>query len=175
MNYTLHDLNCYIEAEKRKDVLPRDYFQTIAVKDFCDTPTEELMASIEVCMHVTEPYKATNVSSYQEFRRMFEEGMIDITQLTSRQRLLFLTCLSDLDCEQKMKIAVTKNEENFRKLRKLLPIVLPVLRDSSSYAPEQVKVAHNIAVWFMKCNQRVLNYRHYIEFTKYVLCKDVYS
>lgn len=39
MNITLNDLNCFIDAEKRKDVLPREYFQTIAVTNFCDTPT----------------------------------------------------------------------------------------------------------------------------------------
>jgi hypothetical protein len=102
---------------------------------------------------------------------LFEEGLLDITQLTSRQKLLFLTCLSDSDCEQKMMIAAVKNEENFRKLRKALLVVLPALRNSSLYEPEQVKVAHSVAVWFMECNRKVLNYRNYIEFTKQVFDK----
>ncbi len=50
MNYTLNDINCFIEAEKRKDVLPKEYFHSIAVTNFCETPTEELMATFEVCM-----------------------------------------------------------------------------------------------------------------------------
>lgn len=45
MNITLNDFNRFIEAEKRKEVLPRDAFQKIAVSNFCDTPTEELMAT----------------------------------------------------------------------------------------------------------------------------------
>lgn len=171
MRYTLNDLNYYIETERRKNSLPREYFQTIAAQDFCDTPTDEFMASIEVCLYVKTPNKSVSASSYQEFRHMFEEGTIDINQLTSRQKLLFLTCLSDSDCEQKMMIAAVKNEENFRKLRKALPIVLPVLRNNSSYEPEQVKVAHSVAVWFMECNRKVLNYRHYIEFAKQVFDK----
>ena len=175
MNSTLNDLNYYIETEKHKNALPREYFQTIAVQDFCDTPTDELMASIEVCMYVKARYKTVSASSYLEFRHMFEEGLLDITQLTRRQRLLFLTCLSDSDCEHKMMIAATENEENFRKLRKVLPIILPALRNCSSYGTEQVRVAYSIAVWFMECNQKMLNYRHYIEFTKQVWGKEIYS
>lgn len=173
MSYTLNALNYYIETEKRKNSFPREYFHAIAVQDFGDTPTDELMASIEVCMYVKAPYKTASASSYQEFRLIFEEGLIDVTQLTSRQKLLFLICLSDSECEQKMMIAAVKNEENFRKLRKSLPIVLPVLRNSSSYELEQVKVAHSIAAWFMECNRKVLNYRHYIKFTKQVLGKKI--
>ena len=67
MNITLNDLNRFIEAEKRKEVLPRDAFQTIAVSNFCDTPTEELMATFEVCMHAKVPQWSLNASSYQEF------------------------------------------------------------------------------------------------------------
>ena len=34
MNYTLNDINCFIETEKHKDVLPKEYFQSIAVNSF---------------------------------------------------------------------------------------------------------------------------------------------
>ena len=50
MNFTLNDINCFIETEKRKEVFPRAVFKTIAVTNFCDTPIEELMATFEVCM-----------------------------------------------------------------------------------------------------------------------------
>jgi len=43
MNFTLNDINCFIETEKRKEVFPRATFKTIAVIDFCDTLTEELI------------------------------------------------------------------------------------------------------------------------------------
>lgn len=52
MNFTLNDINCFIETEKRKEVFPRAVFKTIAVTNFCDTPIEELMATFEVCMYV---------------------------------------------------------------------------------------------------------------------------
>ena len=55
MNFTLNDLNLFIEAEKRKDVIPREAFHKIAVTKFCDTSTEELMATFEVCMYVKSP------------------------------------------------------------------------------------------------------------------------
>lgn len=173
MNITLNDFNRFIEAEKRKEVLPRDAFQKIAVSNFCDTPTEELMATFEVCMHAKAPQWSLNASSYQEFRRMLEEGQIDILQLTGRQRLLFITCLSDPIFEQKMVINAAENEEHFIKLRKALPIILPALRNSASYTAEQMKVAHQVAVMFMECNQKVLNYRCYTEFTKQVVDKEV--
>lgn len=48
-----------------------------------------------------EPQWFSNASSYQEFRRMRENGQIDILQLTGRQRLLFFTCLSGPTFEQK--------------------------------------------------------------------------
>ena len=62
-----------------------------------------------------------------------------------------------------------ENEDHFIKLRKALPIVLPALRDGISYTAEQVKVARQVAVVFMECNQKVLNYRRYTEFAKNVL------
>lgn len=43
MNFTLNDINCFIETEKCKEVFPRATFKIIAVIDFCDTPTEELI------------------------------------------------------------------------------------------------------------------------------------
>ena len=169
MNYTLNDINCFIEAEKRKDVLPKEYFHSIAVTNFCETPTEELMATFEVCMHVDAPRWSSNACSYQEFRHMLEDGKIDILQLTGRQRLLFLTCLSDPAFEQIMMMNATENEEHFNKLREALPIVLPALRNSASYTVEQVKVARQVAAMFMECNQKVLNYRRYIDFVKKIL------
>lgn len=173
MNYTLNDINCFIEAEKRKDVLPKEYFQSIAVNNFCDTPTEELLATFEVCMHAKEPHWPTNTVSYQEFRRMLEEGQIDILQLTSRQRLLFLSCLSDSAFERKMITSAAENEDHFIKLRKTLPIILPVLRNSTSYTTEQVKVARQVAAMFMECNQKALNYRRYTDFAKKILDKEI--
>lgn len=173
MNYTLNDLNCFIEAEKCKDVFPKEYFQTIAIDNFCDTPTEEIMATFEVCMHVDAPRWFSNTCSYQEFRHILEDGKIDILQLTGRQRLLFLTCLSDPVFEQRMMMNATENEEHFNKLRKALPIVLPALSNISSYTAEQVKVAHQVAVMFMECNQKVLNYKRYTEFVKQVLDKAI--
>lgn len=172
MNYTLNDINCFIEAEKRKDVLSKEYSQSIAVTNFSDTPTEELIAAFEVCMHVDAPRWSSNTCSYQEFRHMLEDGKIDILQLTGRQRLLFLTCLSDPTFEQIMMMNATENEEHFNKLREALPIVLPALRNSASYTAEQVKVARQVAAMFMECNQKVLNYRRYSEFAKNVLDKE---
>lgn len=102
MNFTLNDINCFIETEKRKEVFPRAVFKTIAVTNFCDTPIEELMATFEVCMYVKAPQWSSKASSYQEFRHILEDGQIDILQMTSRQRLLFLTCLSDSTFKQKM-------------------------------------------------------------------------
>ena len=67
---------------------------------------------------------------------MLEEGQIDILQLTGRQRLLFITCLSDPTFEQKMVTNAVENEEHFIKLRKALPIILPALRNSASYTAE---------------------------------------
>lgn len=173
MNITLNDLNLFIETEKRKEILPREAFQTIAVSNFCDTPTEELMATFEVCMHAKAPQWSSKASSYQEFRRMLEDGQIDILQMTNRQRLLFLTCLSDSTFEQKMMANAAENEEHFIKLRKALPIVLPALRNSASYIAEQMKVARHVAVMFMECNQKVLNYRRHTEFTKQVVDKEI--
>ena len=172
MNFTLNDLNRFIEAEKRKEVLPREAFQAIAVTNFGDTPTEELMATFEICIHAKAPQWSSNASSYQEFRRMLEDGQIDILQLTGRQRLLFLTCLSDPTFEQKMMTNAAENEEYFIKLRQVLPIILPALRNSNSYSSEQVKVAYKGASFFMECNQKVLNYRRYSEFIKHVLEKE---
>lgn len=173
MNFTLNDLNLFIEAEKRKDVIPREAFQKIAVTKFCDTPTEELIATFEVCMYVKSPQWSSNPVSYQEFRRMLEDGQIDILQLTGRQRLLFLTCLSDSAFAQKMMINTAEHEEHFIKLRKALPIILPALCNGTSYTSEQVEVAHEIASLFMECNQKVLNYRRYIEFAKFVFGKEI--
>ena len=104
---------------------------------------------------------------------MLEDGQIDILQLTGRQRLLFLTCLSDSAFEQKMMIKAAEYEEHFIKLRKTLAIILPALRNGTSYASEQVKVVHELASLFMECNQKVLNYRRYIEFTRFVLGKEI--
>lgn len=173
MNYTLNDINCFIEAEKRKDVLPKECFQSIAVNNFCDTPTEELMATVEVCMHTSEPHWPTNTVSYQGFRSMLEDGKIDILQLTNRQRLLFLTCLSDPAFERRMMTSAAENEDYFIKLRKALPIILPTLRNSTSYTTEQVKVARQVAAMFMECNQKVLNYRRYTDFAKKILDKEI--
>ena len=173
MNITLNDLNCFINAEKRKDVLPREYFQTIAVTNFCNTPAEELMATFEVCMHAKEPHWSTNTVSYQDFRRMLQEGKINILMLTGRQRLLFLTCLSDPAFERRMMTSAAENEDHFIKLRKTLPIVLPALRNSTSYRKDQVKVARQVATMFMECNRKMLNYRRYTDFAKKILDKEV--
>lgn len=104
---------------------------------------------------------------------MLEEGQIDILQLTGRQRLLFITCLSDLTFEQKTVTNAAENEEYFIKLRKALPIILPVLCNSASYTAEQMKVVRQVAVMFMECNQKVLNYRRYTELTKLVVDKEI--
>lgn len=101
MNFTLNDINRFIEAEKRKEVLSREDFQVMAVTNLCDMPAEELIATFEICIHVKEPQWFSNASSYQEFRRMRENGQIDILQPTGRQRLLFFTCLSGPTFEQK--------------------------------------------------------------------------
>ena len=55
MNISLNNLNRFIETEKRKEVFPKDTFQKIAVSNFCGTPTEELLATFEVCMHAKAP------------------------------------------------------------------------------------------------------------------------
>lgn len=85
------------------------------------------------------------VSSCCEFRSLFEGGLIDIVQLTSRQKFLFLICISVPGCMRNMMIVGTKNEEEFYKLRKAFPSVVCVLRDSGLYDPEQVKPADYIA------------------------------
>lgn len=173
MNFTLNNLNLFIEAEKRKDMIHRETFQKVAVTKFCETPAEELMATFEVCMHAKSPQWSSNPASYQEFRRALENGQIDILQLTGRQRLLFLTCLSDSAFAQKMMINAAEHEEHFIKLCKALPIILPALRNGTAYTSEQVDVARKIASLFMECNQKVLNYRRYIEFVKFVLGKEI--
>lgn len=172
MNYTLNDINSFIEAEKRKEILPRAAFQEIAVINFCDTPTEELMATFEVCRYAKAPQWSSKESSYQEFRRMLEDGQIDILQMTSRQRLLFLTYLSDSTFQKKMIVNAAENEEHFIKLRKALTIILPVLRNSTSYTAEQMKVARHVAVMFMECNQKMLNYRYNIKFVKQIVDRE---
>lgn len=48
MNYSLNDLNRYIETEKCKCTVPKEYFKTIAMPDFRNTPDDEFLASIEV-------------------------------------------------------------------------------------------------------------------------------
>ena len=47
---------------------------------------------------------------------MLENGQIDILQLTGRQRLLFLTFLSDPTFEQKLMINAAENKNHFIKL-----------------------------------------------------------
>lgn len=173
MNFTLNDINCFIETEKRKEVFPRAVFKTIAVTNFCDTPIEELMATFEVCMYVKVPQWSSKASSYQEFRHILEDGQIDILQMTSRQRLLFLTCLSDSTFKQKMMANAAENEEHFIKLRKALTIILPALRNSASYTAEQMKVARYVAARFMECNQKVLNYRRYVKFINQIVDKEI--
>lgn len=170
MNYTLKDLNQYIETEKRNSNMPREHFTTIAIIDFCHTPQEEFLAEIEICKYVKVNHNTSvNVASYNELQRLFENGLLNIVQLTSRQKLMFLTCLSDSACVRRMVIAAAENEGMFCKLRKALPIVVSVLRDSDLYGSEQVKAAQTIANWFMDCNQKVLNYRRYIYFVRQVL------
>lgn len=173
MNITLNDLNLYIEAEKRKDVVQRETLPKIAMTKFCDIPAEELMATFEVCMHAKVPQWTSKPVFYQEFRQMFEDGRIDILQLTGRQRLLFLTCLSDSTFEQKMLIKAAEYEEHFIELCETLVIILLALRNGTLYTTEQVKVAHEIASLFMECNQKVLNYRRYIGFAKFVFGKEI--
>lgn len=146
MNFTLNDINCFIETEKRKEVFPRAVFKTIAVTNFCDTPIEELMATFEVCMYVKAPQWSSKASSYQEFRHILEDGQIDILQMTSRQRLLFLTCLSDSTFKQKMMANAAENEEHFIKLRKALTIILPALRNSA-----WTELVHEIILLLAQC------------------------
>lgn len=175
MNYTLNDLKHYIETERYKSAVPREHFRTIAIMDFCNMSHEEFVAETEVCRYVKGPhYALPNILLYNEFRRLFEEGLLDIVQLTGRQKLMFLTCLSDPDCTRNMMIAAAENEEEFCKLQKALPAVVCVLRDSVLYEAEQVKTAHKIARWFMECNQRVLNYRKYIDFARQVFGKEIH-
>jgi hypothetical protein len=169
MNYSLDDLNRYIETEKYEYEATKDYCKTIATVDFHNTPYNEFMASIEVFRYVKKTHNTSvNNTSYHEFKRMFEEGLIDIVHLTSRQKLLFLTCLSDSVCVRNMMLAGAKNEEEFCKLRKILPTVVRVLRESDLYDPNQIKVADCLARWFLKCNHKVLNYQKYIDFAKQV-------
>ena len=104
---------------------------------------------------------------------MLEEGQIDILQLIGRQRLLFITYLSDSTFEQKMVTNAAENEEYFIKLRKALSIILPVPRDSASYTTEQMMVVRQVAVMFMECSQKVLNYRRNTELTKLVVDKEI--
>lgn len=165
MNYTLNALDHFIETEKREAIHPKG-FRTIAIMNFTDMSAEDFLATNEAIKYAEAPQWSSNASSYQEFRRMLEEGQIDILELTSKQKLLFLTCLSDPDFVQKMMANADENEEDFLKLQKALPIVLPVLRDSTSYTAEQTNMAHRTVVMFVECNQKVLNYRRYIEFIK---------
>lgn len=96
MNYSLNDFNHYIETEKCKCAVLREHFKTVAMIDFLNTPHDEFFAETEICKHIKELHNIlANVSSYHEFRRMFESGLIDIVHLTSRQKLMFPTCLSD--------------------------------------------------------------------------------
>ena len=173
MDFTLDDLNRYIEVENSKKALMGNYFQTFAVNNFRDTPTDELIASFEVCGYAKAPHVSTNAASYQTFRRLFEDGQIDILQLTGRQRLLLLTCMSDPAFTQRMTANITVNEERLTKLRKALPLVLPVLRNSDFYTAQQFKVAHWIAHIFMECNRKALNYRRYTVFAEQAADKDI--
>ena len=72
-----------------------------------------------------------------------------------------------------MMTSAAENEDHFIKLRKMLQIVLPALRNSTSYTKAQVKVAHQVATMFMECNQKVLNYRRYSDFAKKILDKEI--
>ena len=72
-----------------------------------------------------------------------------------------------------MMTSAAENEDYFIKLRKTLPIVLPALRNSTSYTKEQVKVARHVAAMFMECNQKLLNYRRYTDFAKKILDKEI--
>lgn len=86
MNYTLNDLNHYIETERYKSAVPREHFKTTEIMDFCNISYEEFVAETEVCRYVKEPHHAQkNVSLYNEFRRLFEEGLLYIVQLIRRQ------------------------------------------------------------------------------------------
>jgi hypothetical protein len=166
MNYSLKDLNQFIESEKSERASSEKYIRTFAIVDFRNTPNDEFLASLELCRYVKKTRETVTTVSYNEFRRLFESGRIDIFQLTSRQKLLFLTCLSASDCICNMVIASKENKEVFCKLRKILPVVVEVLRNKGLYTPEQVKLADNIAKCFMDCNRRLLNYRTYIDFVK---------
>ena len=69
--------------------------------------------------------------------------------------------------------SAAENEDYFIKLRKALPIVLPALRNSTSYTKKQVKVARHVAAMFMECNQKMLNYSRYTDFAKKILDKEI--
>ena len=159
MNDRLSKLNEFIEA-KNSDVLLDDMcFRTILLDE-----SEGLLESLELSMYVKPPHWNTNTSSYREFRLMLENGQIDIRKLKGRQKMLFLTCFSDSDFEQRMRAAASENEKDLMKLRKVLRAVVHVLQNVDSCAPEQVHAAHKLASWYMECNQKVLNYRQYMEF-----------
>ena len=163
MNYTLDALNGFIEANRIDTMLDDTCFSTILLD-----AGEGLMESMEISMYVRPPHWNTNTSSYQEFKRMLENGQIDIRKLKGRQKMLFLTCFSDSSFEQSMMVAASENEKEFFKLRKVLRSVVQVLQNEDSYTSEQVHAARKLASWYMECNQKVLHYRQYTEFVKYV-------
>ena len=163
MNYTLDELNDFIEAKKIDTKLDDTCFRTILLD-----PDEGLLESLELSMYVKPPHWNTNASSYQEFRHMLENGQIDIRKLKGRQKMLFLTCFSDSDFEQRMRAAASENEKDLMNLRKVLQAVVHVLQNVDSCAPEQVDAAYKLASWYMECNEKALNYRQYTEFVKYV-------
>ena len=172
MNYSMNDLNAYIAAEKSRR-LPADGFVTVGTLDFCNATVDELLATIEACKYVETPRRSpSRALSFFEFKRLFEEGLIDIALLTGRQKMLFLTCLSDHECTAKMMIASAACEEDYFKYRKALPYAVRVL-NPETYSMDQVKLSSDIARWFMECNQRVLNYHRYSCFVKSVLGEEL--
>jgi len=168
MNYNLlNELNRYIEIKNKEYGITKNHFVTIATPDFCNMSFEELMASKEVFEYIDEPHiNLTNVSVFREFKGFFENGMIDICSLTSRQKMLFITCLNDHECTQKMIIAGKECEEALLDLRKALPAAVCVLKDPASFSQEQINNSREIAMYFIDCNQRVHNYRTYLDFAK---------
>lgn len=173
MNYSMNDLNAYIAAEKSRR-LPGDGFVTVGTLDFCNTTVDELLATIEACKYAGTPRRSpSRALSFLEFKRLFEEGLIDIALLTGRQKMLFLTCLSDHECTSKMMLASAACEEDYFKYRKALPYAVRVLKCPDAYSRDQVKLSCDIARWFMECNQRVLNYHRYSCFVKSVLDEEL--
>lgn len=48
MNYSVNELNRFIETKKRERMLPENYCIIIATPDFCNTPVDGFLAFSEV-------------------------------------------------------------------------------------------------------------------------------